>query len=135
MTHATSLTGTTARLRLWSQEIDDFAHGGWLSLARCHEIIGGMGANPEVEDEIRRKLLDLAKEILKTMPQGNPIHFVRRLGLKSLVMELEGVIFEAGSNEATWEPEENVDTDLIKEFMEGQNLSGPYNMEEARLEQ
>lgn len=132
-------------------------------MARCREIIGAEGANPDVEDEIRQKLLDLAKEILKTMPQGNPIHFARWLRLKSVITELEGVIFEAGLeyavaegvvgkrvglkgkmryllkwtdiDKATWEPEEDVDPYMIKEFVEGQNLSGPDNMEEARLEE
>ncbi|XP_021803344.1 signal recognition particle 43 kDa protein, chloroplastic-like, partial [Prunus avium] len=151
--------------------------------------------------------LDLAKEVLKTTPQGNPMHFARRLGLESVIRELEGAIFEyaevqellekrgkgdrveylvkwkdGGDNEwvnaklidddlvrdfeagleyavaegvvgkrvgdegtmeylvkwtdideATWEPEENVDPDLIKEFEEAQNVSGPGSVEEAQL--
>ncbi|KAB2602623.1 signal recognition particle 43 kDa protein [Pyrus ussuriensis x Pyrus communis] len=68
-----------------------------LGLKLCVRVLAeAMGANLEVEDEIRRKLLDLAKEILKTMPQGNLIHFARRLRLKSVITKLEGVIFEAG---------------------------------------
>lgn len=171
------------------------------------KLLVELGADPEVEDERGRKPLDLAREILKTTPQGNPMHFARRLGLEAVIRELERVIFEyaevqellekrgkgdrteylvkwkdGGDNEwvnakligedlvadyeagleyavaegvvgkrvgdegkleylvkwtdideATWEPEENVDPDLIKEFVEAQNSSGPGNVEEAQL--
>ncbi|KAM1137096.1 hypothetical protein ACFX2B_034734 [Malus domestica] len=171
------------------------------------KLLVELGADPGVEDERGRKPLDLAREILKTTPQGNPMHFARRLGLEAVIRELERVIFEyaevqellekrgkgdrteylvkwkdGGDNEwvnakligedlvadyeagleyavaegvvgkrvgdegkpeylvkwtdideATWEPEENVDPDLIKEFVEAQNSSGPGNVEEAQL--
>ncbi|KAM5562664.1 signal recognition particle 43 kDa protein, chloroplastic [Rosa sericea] len=154
------------------------------------KLLVELGADPEVEDERGRKPLDLAKEILNTTPKGNPVQFARRLGLESVIRELEGAVFEyaevhqllekrgkgdaveylvkwkdGGDNEwvkarfigedlvrdfeagleyavaegvmgkrigddqkmeylvkwtdideATWEPEENVDPDLIKEF-------------------
>ncbi|PQQ13351.1 signal recognition particle 43 kDa protein chloroplastic [Prunus yedoensis var. nudiflora] len=150
------------------------------------KLLVELGTDPEVEDDRGRKPLDLAKEVLKTTPQGNPMHFARRLGLESVIRELEGAIFEyaedGGDNEwvnaklidedlvrdfeagleyavaegvvgkrvgdegtmeylvkwtdideATWEPEENVDPDLIKEFEEAQNVSGPGSVEEAQL--
>ncbi|KAI5315171.1 hypothetical protein L3X38_044347 [Prunus dulcis] len=171
------------------------------------KLLVELGADPEVEDDRGRKPLDLAKEVLRTTPQGNPMHFARRLGLESVIRELEGAIFEyaevqellekrgkgdrveylvkwkdGGDNEwvnaklidedlvrdfeagleyavaegvvgkrvgdegtmeylvkwtdideATWEPEENVDPDLIKEFEEAQNVSGPGSVEEAQL--
>ncbi|KAK9944300.1 hypothetical protein M0R45_009873 [Rubus argutus] len=156
-----------------------------------------LGADPEVEDDRGRKPLDLAKEVLQQTPKGNPVQFARRLGLESVIRELEGAVFEyaevqellekrgkgdaveylvkwkdGGDNEwvnarwigedlvrdfeagleyavaegvvgkrvgddrkmeylvkwtdideATWEPEENVDPDLIKEFEEAQQES------------
>ncbi|KAG7978373.1 hypothetical protein I3843_05G079500 [Carya illinoinensis] len=151
-----------------------------------------LGADPEVEDDKRRTPLDLAKEILRVTPKGNPVQFARRLALERVIRVLEEAVFEyaeveeimekrgkgdnleylvkwkdGGDNEwvkagligedlvrdyeagleyavaegvvgkrvgddgkmeylvkwtdmedATWEPEENVDSDLIKEFEE-----------------
>lgn len=160
-----------------------------------------LGADPEVEDGRRRTALDLAREILKVTPRGNPTEFGRRLGLEGAVRALEGAVFEYaevveiiekrgkgenleylvkwkdgeanewvkarfvaedlvrdyeagleyavaeavvgkrlgddGKNEylvkwadmedATWEPEENVDPYLIKEFEDGQTDGGRVN--------
>ncbi|GMN38252.1 hypothetical protein TIFTF001_007486 [Ficus carica] len=160
-----------------------------------------LGADPEVEDGRLRTALDLAREILKVTPRGNPMEFGRRLGLEGAVRALEGAVFEYaevveiiekrgkgenleylvkwkdgeanewvkarfvaedlvrdyeagleyavaeavvgkrlgddGKNEylvkwadmedATWEPEENVDPYLIKEFEEGQTDGGKVN--------
>lgn len=158
------------------------------------KLLVDLGADPEVKDDRRLTPLDLAKEILRVTPKGNPMQFGRRLGLESVIRNLEEGIFEYaevqeilekrgkgkdleylvkwkdgsdnewvkakfigedlvmdfeagleyavaegvvgkrlgddGKNEylvkwtdideATWEPEENVDLDLIKEFEEGQ---------------
>lgn len=169
------------------------------------KLLVELGADTEAEDDRRRTPLDLAKEILKATPKGNPMQFPRRLGLEAVVRELEAAVYEyaeveellekrgkgqnleylvrwkdGGDNEwvkaafiaedltgdfeagleyavaevvaakrvgdegkmeylvkwtdiedATWEPEENVDADLIREFEElsqrgeegnGQNL-------------
>lgn len=163
------------------------------------------GADVEVQDEKRRTPLDLAREVLRATPKGNPVQFAKRVGLESVVEILEGEMFEyaevqeimekrgkgerveylvkwkdGGDNEwvkagvigedlvkdfeggleygvaecvvgmreggegggggreflvkwtdldeATWEPEENVDPDLIKEFLES-------GAKEGRLEQ
>lgn len=160
-----------------------------------------LGADPEAEDDRRRTPLDLAREILKVTPKGNPMQFGRRIGLEGVIGHLEGAVFEyaevqeimekrgKGDNveylvrwkdgevnewvkaryvaedlvrdyeagleyavaegvvgkrvgddgkneylvkwtdidEATWEPEENVDPDLINEFEQGQN--GKVNVE------
>ncbi|KAI8533231.1 hypothetical protein RHMOL_Rhmol11G0281400 [Rhododendron molle] len=156
-----------------------------------------LGADPEAEDDKGRTPLDLAREVLKATPMGNPMQFARRLGLENVIKVLEEAIFEyaeveeilekrgkgdkveylvkwkdGGDNEwvkavaigedmvkdfeagleyavaecvvgrregeegqgkmeylvkwtdieeATWEPEENVDPDLIKEFEESHN--------------
>lgn len=163
-----------------------------------------LGADPELEDDKGRTPLDLAREVLKATPMGNPMQFARRLGLENVIKVLEEAMFEyaevqeiiekrgkgdkveylvkwkdGGDNEwmkaaaigedlvrdfeagleyavaecvvgwregeggegrkeylvkwtdieeATWEPEENVDPDLIKEFEEGQSKE-----EEAQL--
>lgn len=160
------------------------------------KVLLELGAEPEVEDEKGRTPLDLAKEILKVTPKGNPVQFARRLGLESVIRMLEEAIFEyaevqeilekrgkgnnveylvkwkdGGDNEwvkagligedlvrdyeagleyavaegvvgkrvgddggkeylvkwtdmeeATWEPEDNVDPELIKEFEETQEV-------------
>ncbi|XP_058188446.1 signal recognition particle 43 kDa protein, chloroplastic [Rhododendron vialii] len=156
-----------------------------------------LGADPEAEDDRGRTPLDLAREVLKATPMGNPMQFARRLGLENVIKVLEEAIFEyaevqeilekrgkgdkveylvkwkdGGDNEwvkavaigedmvkdfeagleyavaecvvgrregeegqgkweylvkwtdieeATWEPEENVDPDLIKAFEESHN--------------
>ncbi|TXG64959.1 hypothetical protein EZV62_011953 [Acer yangbiense] len=167
------------------------------------KLLVEFGADAEVVDDRGLTPLDLAKEILKVTPKGNPMQFARRLGLESVIRTLEESIFEyaevqeikekrgKGDNveylinwkdggdpewikarliaedlvrdyeagleyavaeavvgtrtgddrkreflvkwsdidEATWEPEENVDPDLIKEFeeMDGQlgSVDGP----------
>lgn len=156
------------------------------------------GADPEAEDDKRRTPLDLAGEVLRATPKGNPVQFARRLGLENVIKVLEDAIFEyaevqeimekrgkgdkveylvkwkdGGDNEwvkagmigedlvkdfedgleyavaeclvgrregeegrreylvkwtdieeATWEPEENVDPDLIKEYEGGVHKDG-----------
>jgi signal recognition particle protein len=160
------------------------------------KVLLELGADPEIQDDKGRAPLDLAKEVLKVTPKGNPVQFARRLGLESVIRMLEGAIFEyaevqeilekrgkgdhleylikwkdGGDNEwvkagligedlvrdyeagleyavaegvvgkrvgddggreflvkwtdmeeATWEPEENVDPELIKEFEETQEV-------------
>ncbi|KAK9072795.1 hypothetical protein SSX86_009230 [Deinandra increscens subsp. villosa] len=154
------------------------------------KLLTEFGADPVAGDERGRTPLDLAREVLNATPKGNPVQFARRLGIESVIKNLEGAIFEyaevqeimerrgKGSNveylvkwkdggdnewvkapliaedlikdfedgleyavaecvtgrrdgeggkseylvkwtdieEATWEPEENVDPELIKEF-------------------
>ncbi|CAA7050828.1 unnamed protein product [Microthlaspi erraticum] len=53
-----------------------------------------VGADGEVEDERGLTALELAKEILKTTPKGNPMQFGRRLGLEKVIGILEGQVFE-----------------------------------------
>ncbi|ESQ45986.1 hypothetical protein EUTSA_v10000208mg [Eutrema salsugineum] len=53
-----------------------------------------LGADAEVEDERGLTALELAKEILKTTPKGNPMQFGRRLGLEKVIRVLEGQVFE-----------------------------------------
>ncbi|KAJ9180236.1 hypothetical protein P3X46_008507 [Hevea brasiliensis] len=158
------------------------------------KLLIDLGADPEVQDDRGLTPLELAKEILKVTPKGNPVQFARRLGLENVIKILDEEIFEYaevqeilerrgkgdkveylvkwkdGSNnewvkgqfigedlvkdfeggleyavaegvmgkrvgddgkneylvkwtdidEATWEPEENVDPDLIKEYAEAQ---------------
>ncbi|CAK7329408.1 unnamed protein product [Dovyalis caffra] len=162
------------------------------------KLLVGLGADPEVKDDRGLTPLDLAKEILRVTPKGNPMQFGRRLGLESVIRNLEEEIFEYaevqeilekrgkgkdleylvkwkdgsdnewvkakfigedlvrdfeagleyavaegvmgkrvgddGKNEylvkwtdideATWEPEENVDPELIKEFEEEGQING-----------
>ncbi|KAK3192986.1 hypothetical protein Dsin_024296 [Dipteronia sinensis] len=165
------------------------------------KLLVEFGADAEVVDDRGLTPLDLAKEILKVTPKGNPMQFARRLGLESVIRTLEESIFEyaevqeikekrgKGDNveylinwkdgedpewikarfiaedlvrdyeagleyavaeavvgtrtgddrkreflvkwtdidEATWEPEENVDPDLIKEFEEMDGQFGSAN--------
>ncbi|XP_027355108.1 signal recognition particle 43 kDa protein, chloroplastic [Abrus precatorius] len=53
-----------------------------------------LGADPEVVDDRGRTALDLAKEILKVTPKGNPMQFGRRIGLEGVIRVLEGAVFE-----------------------------------------
>lgn len=53
-----------------------------------------LGADPEVTDDNGRTPLDLAREILKATPKGNPMQFGRRIGLEGVVRVLEGAVFE-----------------------------------------
>uniref|UniRef100_A0A5B7BGH9 Chromo domain-containing protein n=1 Tax=Davidia involucrata TaxID=16924 RepID=A0A5B7BGH9_DAVIN len=52
------------------------------------------GADPEAEDDRGRTPLDLAREILKSTPRGNPMQFARRLGLEKVIRVIEESIFE-----------------------------------------
>ncbi|GFY94530.1 chloroplast signal recognition particle component [Actinidia rufa] len=162
------------------------------------KLLIDLGADPEAEDDRGRTPLDLAREVLRATPSGNPMQFARRLGLQNVIKILEDAIFEyaevqeimekrgkgdrieylvkwkdGGDNEwlkagsiaedlvrdfeagleyavvecvmgmredeegkreflvkwtdiedATWEPEENVDPDLIKAFEVGHNNNG-----------
>lgn len=53
-----------------------------------------LGADPEAEDDRGRTPLDLAREMLRATPKGNPMQFARRLGLENVVRVLEEAIFE-----------------------------------------
>ncbi|EOA33811.1 hypothetical protein CARUB_v10021283mg [Capsella rubella] len=53
-----------------------------------------LGADFELEDERGLTALELAREILKTTPKGNPMQFGRRLGLERVISVLEGQVFE-----------------------------------------
>ncbi|CAH8301547.1 unnamed protein product [Eruca vesicaria subsp. sativa] len=53
-----------------------------------------LGADAEVEDERGLTPLELAREILKTTPKGNPMQFGRRIGLEKVISILEGQVFE-----------------------------------------
>ncbi|KAK0583234.1 hypothetical protein LWI29_034943 [Acer saccharum] len=184
------------RRRLGDEDDDDDELDGLHSGLWVVGLMVEFGADAEVVDDRGLTPLDLAKEILKVTPKGNPMQFARRLGLESVIRTLEESIFEyaevqeikekrgKGDNveylinwkdggdpewikarliaedlvrdyeagleyavaeavvgtrtgddrkreflvkwtdidEATWEPEENVDPDLIKEFeeMDGQ---------------
>ncbi|CAK9153929.1 unnamed protein product [Ilex paraguariensis] len=171
------------------------------------KLLIDVGADPEAEDDRGRTPLDLAREILKATPKGNPMQFARRLGLENVIRVLEEAIFEYaevqeilekrgkgekveylvkwkdgednewvkmgligedlvrdfeagleyavaecvvgrrtgddGMNEylvkwtdieeATWEPEENVDSDLIEEFEKAQMRVESKAVMEAQL--
>lgn len=170
------------------------------------KLLMELGADPEVEDDRGRTPLDLAKEVLKATPRGNPMQFARRMGLEGVIRALEEAVFEYaevqeilekrgkgvnleylvkwkdgednewvkarfvgedlvkdyeagleyavaegvigkrrgddGRNEylvkwtdiddATWEPEENVDPDLIMAFESGQGGNGAVGNLEPR---
>ncbi|KAF6172546.1 hypothetical protein GIB67_007059 [Kingdonia uniflora] len=53
-----------------------------------------LGADPDIDDERGRTPLALSKEVLTSIPKGNPMQFARRLGLESVIRELESSIFE-----------------------------------------
>ncbi|KAF1896759.1 hypothetical protein Lal_00034459 [Lupinus albus] len=122
------------------------------------------GADPEIEDDRGRTPLDLAREILKVTPKGNPMQFGRRIGLEGVVRarfvaeelvrdyeagleyavaeavvdsrsgddgKLEFLIKWADLDEPTWEPEDNVDDELIKEFQLSSNNVVSSNQENA----
>ncbi|WVZ03162.1 hypothetical protein V8G54_023968 [Vigna mungo] len=58
------------------------------------KVLLDLGADPEVADDRGRTALDLAREILKATPKGNPLQFGRRIGLEGVVRVLEGAVFE-----------------------------------------
>ncbi|ESW03577.1 hypothetical protein PHAVU_011G025300 [Phaseolus vulgaris] len=58
------------------------------------KLLLDFGADPEVADDRGRTALDLAREILKATPKGNPMQFGRRIGLEGVVRVLEGAVFE-----------------------------------------
>ncbi|MED6195878.1 hypothetical protein PIB30_042056 [Stylosanthes scabra] len=58
------------------------------------KLLLDVGADPEVEDDRGRTALDLARELLKATPKGNPMQFGRRIGLEGVVRVLEGAVFE-----------------------------------------
>jgi signal recognition particle protein len=58
------------------------------------KVLLELGADSEIQDDKGCVPLDLAKEVLKVMPKGNPVQFARRLGLESVIRMLEGAIFE-----------------------------------------
>nr|AAK96775.1 Unknown protein [Arabidopsis thaliana]AAN72202.1 Unknown protein [Arabidopsis thaliana] len=58
------------------------------------EALVELGADIEVEDERGLTALELAREILKTTPKGNPMQFGRRIGLEKVINVLEGQVFE-----------------------------------------
>ncbi|KAL5561284.1 hypothetical protein UlMin_031031 [Ulmus minor] len=75
------------------------------------KLLVDLGADPELEDDRGRTPLDLAKEILKVTPRGNPIQFGRRLGLENVIRALEGAIFEYAEVE-----------ELVEKRGKGENL-------------
>ncbi|KAL2329177.1 hypothetical protein Fmac_022604 [Flemingia macrophylla] len=58
------------------------------------KLLLDLGADPEVADDRGRTALDLAREILKATPPGNPMQFGRRIGLEGVIRVLEGAVFE-----------------------------------------
>jgi signal recognition particle protein len=58
------------------------------------KVLLKLGADSEIQDDKGRAPLDLAKEVLKVTPKGNPVQFARRLRLESVIRMLEGAIFE-----------------------------------------
>ncbi|CAN8283738.1 unnamed protein product, partial [Cochlearia groenlandica] len=66
---------------------------GYVKPEAVKELVD-LGADVEVEDERGLTALELAKEILKTTPKGNPLQFGRRMGLEKVISILEGQVFE-----------------------------------------
>ncbi|KAF2316906.1 hypothetical protein GH714_042247 [Hevea brasiliensis] len=58
------------------------------------KLLIDLGADPEVQDDRGLTPLELAKEILKVTPKGNPVQFARRLGLENVIKILDEEIFE-----------------------------------------
>ncbi|TKY67784.1 Signal recognition particle 43 kDa protein [Spatholobus suberectus] len=58
------------------------------------KLLLDLGADPEAADDRGRTPLDLAREILKVTPKGNPMQFGRRIGLEGVIRVLEGAVFE-----------------------------------------
>ncbi|KAI4375808.1 hypothetical protein MLD38_013634 [Melastoma candidum] len=58
------------------------------------KVLIELGANVDVMDEKGKTPLELAKEILRVTPKGNPAQFAQRLALEAVVRELEGAVFE-----------------------------------------
>ncbi|XAR72658.1 Signal-recognition-particle GTPase [Bertholletia excelsa] len=58
------------------------------------KVLIELGAGPEVEDERGKTPMDIAVEILRSTPKGNPMQFGRRLGLESVIRVLEEAIYE-----------------------------------------
>ncbi|KAK4774611.1 hypothetical protein SAY86_009546 [Trapa natans] len=75
------------------------------------KLLVELGADSEVEDDRRRTPLDLAREILKATPKGNPMQLPRRLGLEAVVRELEAVVYEYAEVE-----------EILEKRGKGQNL-------------
>lgn len=58
------------------------------------KLLVDLGADAEVADDRGLTPLELAREILKVTPKGNPMQFARRLGLESVIRLLEEAVFE-----------------------------------------
>ncbi|GFY89784.1 chloroplast signal recognition particle component [Actinidia rufa] len=109
------------------------------------KLLIDLGADPEAEDDRGRTPLDLAREVLRATPSGNPMQLqedwgwrmisgrvgircgrVRDMGTREVEEgEREYLVKWTDIEEATWEPEVNVDPDLIKEFEMGHHDNGP----------
>ncbi|CAI8617164.1 unnamed protein product [Vicia faba] len=58
------------------------------------KLLLDLGADTEISDDRGRTALELARELLKATPKGNPMQFGRRMGLEGVVRVLEGAVFE-----------------------------------------
>ncbi|KAI5388252.1 hypothetical protein KIW84_074082, partial [Lathyrus oleraceus] len=58
------------------------------------KLLLDLDADPEISDDRGRTALELARELLKATPKGNPMQFGRRMGLEGVVKVLEGAVFE-----------------------------------------
>jgi signal recognition particle protein len=56
------------------------------------KVLLELGADLEIQDDKGCMPLDLAKEVLKVTPKGNPVQFARRLRLESVIKMLGGNI-------------------------------------------